>query len=129
MNTCKYASCSIGKCRGCWTLGNETHHNVAQRRCAMNVRRPADILPGKPYHVYTENLMTETVTVQMFMVVAAGLNAANCIIPMRDAELPMLRDEGLIPTQWDKFYSDPTINAACFSRLSAAKSKWIATTE
>lgn len=70
-----------------------------------------DILPGRLFFVYTENLKATTVNQQRFTIFAYSSSSLTCMMHARDDEPYKLEKTASIPMQCDKFISDPTLNA------------------
>lgn len=69
-----------------------------------------EILPGMPFYVHIVNMTAKPFNVQRFMIIAYKLGATTCMIPVREDEQEILKDECSITTQRDKCNSDPIVN-------------------
>lgn len=83
------------------------------------------ILPRKSFFLYIASMTAKPVNLLTFLIVSCASSAPKSFLHARDNESHMLEEYGLMPTQTDKFSSDPTLNAVRFRPLGAATSEWI----
>lgn len=102
-------------CQSAGLMTIETDHDVVECRCSITARGLMYILTGKQFYTYIANLTARPGNLQRFVIVDSASNAATCIIHARDDETHILKDEGAITTQCDKFNTDPIANSICYT--------------